>query len=302
MSAKSRSGGFTLVELLVVITIIGILIALLLPAVQAAREAARRMQCSNNLKQTALALHLYHEAKGVFPVGIGGVAAGINNTPTWAGAVLPYLEQENAIRGFTFTTASTCATLKLLFRTTIPTFVCPSDMAGREGRIDKLVNSDAIGFARSNVVGCFGADGDMWETASVKKAIFNIDLARSMAQIKDGTSNTAMISEIVAGPNGTGDARGQWWYDLGCHYEHRFSPNSNADTVLNYADLCVPTKVPCQFGGSWGGMHVAAGSMHPGGVNLGFADGAVTFINQNSNLATWQALASIEGGEVATGY
>jgi prepilin-type processing-associated H-X9-DG protein len=290
------------VELLVVITIIGILIALLLPAVQAAREAARRMQCSNNLKQTSLALHLYHEAIGVFPVGIGGVAAGVHVAPTWAGAVLPYLEQENTIRGYTFTTSTTYVTHKLLLRTAISTFMCPSDIPGREGRIDKENNSDAIGFARSNVVACFGSDGNMWETSSVKKAIFNIDIARSIAQIKDGTSNTAMISEVIAGPEGTGDARGQWWYDLGCHYEHRYSPNSNADTVCNYADLCVATKVPCQFGGSWGEMHVAASSMHPGGVNLGFADGNVTFISQNINLTTWQALASIDGGEIATDY
>ncbi len=300
---RRPKGGFTLVELLVVITIIGILIALLLPAVQAAREAARRMQCSNNMKQTALALHLYHESKGVFPVGIGGVAANIRIPITWAQLVLPYMEQENAIRGYTFTTAGTYTTHKLLFRTAIPTFICPSDLVGREGRIDKANNpSDAIGFARSNIVGCFASDGNMWEATSDKKAIFNIDVARSMAQIKDGTSNTAMISEIIAGPDGTGDARGQWWYDLGCHYEHRFSPNSTADTVVNYADLCVSTKVPCQFGGSWGEMHVAAGSMHPGGVNLGFADGAVSFISQNITLATWQTLASIEGGEIATDY
>jgi prepilin-type processing-associated H-X9-DG protein len=292
-----------LVELLVVITIIGILIALLLPAVQAAREAARRMQCSNNMKQTALALHLYHEAKQCFPVGIGGVEAKWHTGPTWAGLILPFIEQENAVRGYTFDAATTYTTHKLLFRTAVSTFLCPSDNAGREGRIDKESNSsDAIGFARSNLVACFGADGNMQETASVKKAIFNIDLARSMAQIKDGTSNTAMISEIVAGPEGTGDARGQWWYDLGCHYEHRYSPNSNADTVTNYADLCVSTKVPCQFGGGWGEMHVAAGSVHPGGVNLAFADGAVAFINQNINLVTWQALASIEAGEVATDY
>jgi prepilin-type N-terminal cleavage/methylation domain-containing protein/prepilin-type processing-associated H-X9-DG protein len=299
-----RLHGFTLVELLVVITIIGILIALLLPAVQAAREAARRMQCTNNLKQTSLALHLYHQAKEVFPIGIGGITVPISGT--WSDATLPYLEQENAITGYSFySSTATYSTYKLLFRTKIQPFICPSDTTDREGIYDVKHNSDAIGFARSNVVACFGSDGNMQETTSVKRALFNIDVSRSIAQIKDGTSNTAMISEVISGPNGTGDARGEWWLDLGCHYEHRYCPNSTADTVVSWGTpygLCDSTKVPCQYSGEWGEMHVAASSCHPGGVNLGFADGSVTFISQNINLTTWRALASIDGGEIATDY
>jgi prepilin-type N-terminal cleavage/methylation domain-containing protein/prepilin-type processing-associated H-X9-DG protein len=293
---------FTLVELLVVITIIGILIALLLPAVQAAREAARRMQCENNLKQTMLAIHLYHEQKGLFPTGISintdrfGNGVG-NRWVTWATYTLPFLEAENVSKLYD-ANKSYDGNNALLFSNKIQTYCCPSDTADREGRYGKAMGA-AQGFTRSNVMACFSPDANFVEAAgATKQALFNLNVSRSMARVTDGTSNTVAISEIIAGPNGTGDARGQWWWDLGCHYEHRYGPNSLADTVMNYADLCVPTKVFCQFGGNWGDAHFAASSYHPGGVNAGLVDGSVAFISDNINLSTWQAMGSINGGEI----
>jgi prepilin-type N-terminal cleavage/methylation domain-containing protein len=313
-------GGFTLVELLVVITIIGILIALLLPAVQAAREAARRMQCGNNLKQTALALHLYHEAANIFPIGLSVTGNAANGTMvTWMAFLLPYLEQEGLKSMVQM--GAPCPTFYQenvngkAWRLKIATYCCPSDNADREGYYDKHYNGGP-GFTRSNVVGCFSADGTFVEpgapnpydscnngsenfsSASGKRALFNFNVPRSIAEIVDGTSNTVAISEIISGPNKTLDSRGLWWHDWGCHYEHRDNPNSNADAVDSGSGAhCDATKVPCSTSaGCWTTIHFAASSYHPGGVSVGLADGSVGFVSSQINHAVWQALGSINGG------
>ena len=288
---------FTLVELLVVITIIGILIALLLPAVQAAREAARRMQCQNNLKQTALGLHLYHEAKGVFPAGVSSNAAG-NQWATWALYLLPYLEAENLSDRFD-PNAGYAGSNDTVFRTKIQTFCCPSDVVG--------VNSHyGPGFARSNVVGCFGADSAFTGVEPTKHALFNENVARTAAEIVDGMSNTAAVSEIISGPDQTADARGMWWWDLGCHYEHQYNPNSRSDAVMSGGaayNFCDSTKVFCDYSLNVGwGTRFAASSYHPGGVNLGLIDGSVRFVSDTVNSSVWQAVGSINGGEIITDY
>ena len=284
-----------------VITIIGILIALLLPAVQAAREAARRMQCSNNMKQTVLAMQLYHEAKGVFPAGVSETNPSYSFV-TWAGYVLPYLEAENVSRQYDPNNEYS-STNAIVMRTRIQTYSCPSDNATLEGRINKTANGGP-GFARSNVVACFGVDAGVdVSSPTQRRAMFAVawtpggNLARSIPQITDGTSNTVAVSEIISGPNMTGDVRGMWWYDLGCHYEHKYNPNSILDSVVAYPTygLCDSAKVPCVYQGGWGDTCFAAGSYHPGGVNVGLADGSVRFVNEVINNATWQALGSING-------
>ena len=291
--------GFTLVELLVVITIIGILIALLLPAVQAAREAARRMQCGNNMKQTMLAMHLYHESKTVFPVGAS--ETGPNNAwVTWSAYLLPFLEQENVENQFNFAKTDS-VTNQTVYRMKIQTYCCPSDNAEAS-----LPQAGGAGFARSNIVGCFGVDGGIDETITKRRAIFKLNQARSVADVIDGTSNTAAISEIISGPNGTQDSRGMWWYDLGSSYEHKYNPNSRADANISYASslgYCVTDKVYCDYSATeWAKICFAAGSYHPGGVNVGLADGSIRFVNDTINNAVWQNLASIDGNETPTDY
>jgi type II secretory pathway pseudopilin PulG len=284
----------------VVITIIGILIALLLPAVQAAREAARRMQCGNNLKQVGLALQLYHEQKTAFPIGIAYDPTG-NYWVTWLQSSLPYLEAENVGRSYNPTGWLTGANATI-YRTKIATYNCPSDDADREGRIDKLFNpSDFVGFSRSNVVGCFSPDAGVNEASSSgKHALFAIGKAFSIAQVTDGTSNTVAFSEMIAGPNGSSDARGMWWDDYGCHYEHRYNPNSRTDSMWNFVSsygYCVATKVYCDCNANaWGTTVFAASSAHPGGVDVALVDGSVRFANDTINNAVWQALGSIDGG------
>lgn len=302
---------FTLVELLVVITIIGILIALLLPAVQSAREAARRMQCSNNMKQTMLAVHLYHESTSVFPCGISATATN-GAFASWMAYLLSYIEQDNLLHQVNLNLKYAEPYLQgnnaKAFRTIMQTYCCPTDGvgsggSGREATSDKLHNADAIGFSRSNIVGCFSPDGGVLERTT-KRAVFGQNTRRSMADVTDGTSNTVAISEMIAGPDGSTDVRGLWYYDLGCHYEHKYNPNSRSDTMdKGFATwkLCISDtaggKVYCDYNANgWGMTTFAASSLHPGGVNVGLADGSVRFLNDAIKNAVWQAAASIDGG------
>ena len=325
-ATASERRAFTLVELLVVIAIIGILIALLLPAVQAAREAARRMQCSNNLKQVALGLHAHHESVRSFPMGLSNAPiGGVDTMVTWMAALLPYLEQKNVL-GMMDSTATWPHYYTInapVYRQNIATYRCPSDDAGFDSLYDQGNNPgdpNATGFTRANIVGCFSADGTFVEpgapfsdgcndgsenpsVASGKRAVFNMNVVRSVRDITDGTSHTVVISEVVAGPDSTTDFRGLWWMDLGCNYSHMYGPNSPVPDAILSASWCSPhcdsSKTPCEgTAGCWSTMRFGARSRHPGGVNAGNADGSVIFVSDNVDHEVWQAMGSINGQEV----
>ncbi|MDR1960644.1 MAG: DUF1559 domain-containing protein [Planctomycetaceae bacterium] len=190
---KSQSA-FTLVELLVVIAIIGILIALLLPAVQAAREAARRMQCSNNLKQVSLALHTYHDAAGAFPGQTNRLALNSSYPLYGPGALLlPYIEQGALHSSIKTTSGLDTYEQSSVFDVRISAYLCPSDGDGRS----------VTGSGPTNVMFSF-ADGmwNMWNGGNAGNAIagrmmFSPRAWKNISFCTDGTSNTAATSEAV---------------------------------------------------------------------------------------------------------
>jgi prepilin-type N-terminal cleavage/methylation domain-containing protein/prepilin-type processing-associated H-X9-DG protein len=319
---RPAQAGFTLVELLVVIAIIGILIALLLPAVQAAREAARRMQCTNNLKQIMLGMHNYHAAHQYFPPG--SLAYDPNNRASWGRAAVhhwtmflwPYVELNNLAQAYNWNVGfrgPDCDNVNgKIFRTVIPLYQCPSDNPGVYGNESPLPTD---GYTRSNYVACHSPDGFIMEKGITnfdkscneannparKRALFNWNVFRGIRDVRDGTSNTVAVSELIAGRSGSADLRGLWVSDLGIGYSHLRTPNSPVPDQLlggRYCD-CSKRKAPC-VGNSpcWSGVIYAARSYHAGGVNAALADGSVRFFSDSIDGALWIGLASIDDGEV----
>jgi prepilin-type N-terminal cleavage/methylation domain-containing protein/prepilin-type processing-associated H-X9-DG protein len=310
---RLRRCGFTLVELLVVIAIIGILVALLLPAIQAARESAKRMQCQNHLRQWGVAMHNMHSAVGALPVG-----AQSNPRRVWVVLVWPYVEQGSTYVDFDQTRHfyeppnTIIKTEEGIYARTAPIYYCPSDRPGA------LWKGDNYWRARGNFVINWGNLSvpynpmDSVQDPDLGIAPFGYEDFRSRDQprttnfkdFSDGTSKTMLISEIIMAADDLDfDIRGDMLNDdRPCNqYMTLNTPNTGIDVSPYCNSFVYPENPPCTSAGSRY-AHKAARSRHPGGVHVLFGDGHLQFISDSVSLTVWRALGTMNGSEAIGEY
>ncbi len=324
-----------MVELLVVIAIIGILIALLLPAVQAAREAARRISCAANLKQVGVALHGYHAAHRSFPYGSlsqGGNRFGQPEWPTVHTYLLPFLEQPELHEGFRVALETwsggqqlrpwndnqLSAWPSILDGRAVAAFLCPSDGLG--GSTKGVTASAGLGNGLKlftvNYLGMFSGvnDGEAWSESeggtfdSTHRAVFGINRGAEIGEVADGTSSTLAMVECLTGT--PKDMRGYPYTNRAGSkfiYTSR-TPNTTApDLLLDNRDFCtaltnLPDKnLPCIPTAAETSNTAAARSRHPGGVQGLLCDGSVEFYRDEIDANLWQALGWMADGRTLGG-
>ncbi len=323
MRVRGKSG-FTLVELLVVIAVIGILVALLLPAVQAAREAARRMSCTNNLKQMSLALHNYHDTYRVFPPSGIYPRGATGDGWSFQARLLPFLEQANLQDLIDWNLSYAAQTA--VARTRVPTYLCPSETKDYE-RPDGAITHYPLNYG-VNVGTWFVYDPNNGQYGN---GLTGPNAQTNMASLIDGTSNTLALAEVKAwspylrdggNPNAVGapipattaatvayggsfknNSGHTEWVDGRVHQTGvtgTFPPN----TLFAYTDAGVVYDV--DFNSSREGKTtnqityavVTARSYHPAGVNVALADGSSRFVAETIDLNVWRGYATRDGGEV----
>lgn len=298
-TTRGRQRGFTLIELLVVIAIIAVLIALLLPAVQQAREAARRTQCKNNLKQLGLALHNYHDTFNTLPPGAIQVFGGNNqNEATWISMILPHIDQAPLYNRANFSSCFGCVAAPgnpsyEIASPNITSMVCPSDVdvdlaLGIYRRGNYVANS-GIGALRS-----VADPNDPTRTAGP----FTMNSKTNMKNFIDGVSNTVLVAELLRVPGN--DFRGVMHYPEGSLYQHDQTPNSSVPDQFRTAFCISVTRAPCT--GTYTAWNnraiiIAARSLHVGGVQVLMGDGSVRFVSNNIHRPTWLAIGTPGGSE-----
>ncbi|WP_425614264.1 DUF1559 domain-containing protein [Anatilimnocola sp. NA78] len=315
MNAKKfrvRSSAFTLVELLVVIAIIGVLVALLLPAVQSAREAARRTQCSNNLKQIGLALHNFHDAQNHLPPGgigktdpLSQTAAHLkygvspNDVHSWVIFVLPYMEQKNIYDQYKFNVDFKHPNNTAARETVIKSLICPStprtlhsQQVNYSGFGTVKVGLTDYGVNNAISAALLGAGLIDAQTAASPQGVMRVNEFQRLADITDGTSNTFWIAENAGRPglyrtghklvSGT-TISGAGWTDRDNEYiTHGFS--------LDGATSGGACPINCTNNNEIYGFH-------PAGAMVIFGDGAIRMLSANTPIRVVGALLTRSGGE-----
>ena len=309
---SSQRGGFTLVELLVVIAIIGVLVALLLPAVQFARESARRSQCNNNLHQIAIACHHYHDVHRVLPSGFlnGPTPAGQQNPPQFRAVslhalILPQMDQgglgalwnfkdprQNVVAGRT--------------ATVLPSYLCPSDSLPNPpiSVIFPMFNPAGDRYALTS----YGGNGGIRSyrsTTATNDGVFFLNSDSTMATITDGTSQTLFIGERYHRDFDYDANAGSRTKILGWGL---WSPTSG---LPGLGDVTLGTVVSINYrhppgvtvNDNYEDLRVSAmGSGHPSGANCAFADGSVKFLSKTIQLLTLQRLSTANKNDIPGEY
>jgi prepilin-type N-terminal cleavage/methylation domain-containing protein len=301
-----RRRGFTLVELLVVIAIIGVLVALLLPAVQSAREAARRASCQNNLKQIGIALHNYHDTYLYFPPGgitLGGCCATPSYT-SWTISILPFLEQSPLADKYFFSNFNEDAANQFVRTQYIKLYECPSEIKTKQLIIPESGpgGTASLQFMGATYRGMEGkSDGNgWWDTQQYngvlpfewKGVLHNVDhilKQERIGTVTDGTSTTLMVGEYSTKTHV--NRRTFWGYSYASYNKSCATPQSRI--LLNDYDRCVAIggvgdPNPCKRG--WG-------SFHPGGIQFIHVDGSSRMISKTIDINLFCDLATIGGGE-----
>ncbi|MES2791275.1 MAG: DUF1559 domain-containing protein [Planctomycetota bacterium] len=296
--------GFTLIELLVVIAIIAVLIALLLPAVQQAREAARRTQCKNNLKQLGIALHSYHDTHSALPPGGIQIFEGnYQSEATWISMILPYIDQQPLYNRANFSSCFGCVAgpgnpSYEIVSPAIPMMLCPSDK-----EVGLWINTYRHGNYLANAgIGALRSVATSNDPTRISGP-FTMNSKTRFKDFTDGTSNTLLVAEIMT-VDAT-DVRGVMHYLEGAMYEHDRTPNSTIPDGVRTGSCVSTPRAPCV--GTHGAFNdrqitISARSQHIGGVQVLLADGSGRFISENINLATWQGLGTPDKSEVLGEY